>query len=60
MSRRPARFTQADLRRAINVACQFDPPWRVRIMPDGTIDIEASSPKAKKSEGLERKREIVL
>ncbi len=39
MSRRPARFTQADVEKALRVALKMDPPWIVEIAPDGTIRI---------------------
>lgn len=37
MSRRPAKFTQADLNRAWAVAQKYGPDVAVDILPDGTI-----------------------
>ena len=37
MPNRPARFTTADLRRALKAAEQSGPTWAVEIDPDGTI-----------------------
>jgi hypothetical protein len=37
MSRRPARFTQADIARAINAAKKADVQMAVEILPNGTI-----------------------
>ena len=37
MSRRPARFTQADVVRAIKAAEQAAKPMAIDILPDGTI-----------------------
>lgn len=37
MSRRPARCTQADIRRAIQAAQKAGVPMAVEISPDGTI-----------------------
>jgi hypothetical protein len=37
MSRRPARFTQADLDRALRAAEKAGPDVAVDILPDGTI-----------------------
>lgn len=42
MPRTPARFTQADIARAIRAADQCGPGKRVRIERDGTIIIEAA------------------
>ena len=39
MSRRPAKFTQADIARAIRAANQSDVKMAVEISPDGTIRI---------------------
>lgn len=60
MTRRAARYTEADLRRAVKVATQFTPPLTVEVEPDGTIKIVPSSPPAKKSRPLEPGKDIVL
>ena len=39
MSRRPARFTQADIARAIKAVEQANAQMTVEIAPDGTIRI---------------------
>jgi hypothetical protein len=39
MSRRPARFTEADLRRAIRAVAKTNGRYTVEIAPDGTIRI---------------------
>ena len=39
---RPARFTTAELRRALNAAEQAGPEWLVDILPDGTMRIKRS------------------
>ena len=42
MPNRPARFTTADLRRALKAAGQAGPEWFVDVLPDGTIRIKRS------------------
>lgn len=37
MSRRPARCTEADLKRAIKAAQAVGKDWAVEVLPDGTI-----------------------
>jgi hypothetical protein len=60
MSRTPARITQADVARAIRAAKQAG-AGRVRVLPDGTIEIDLSGPTGEKVEkAVETKREIVL
>lgn len=45
MSRRPARFTQADLTRAIRAITQAEAKMMVEVLPDGTMRISpAPSP----------------
>ena len=39
MSRAPARFTEADVRRAVKVVERATKPMAVEIKPDGTIRI---------------------
>lgn len=39
MSRRPARFMQSDVEKALRVALKMDPPWIVEIAPDGSIQL---------------------
>ena len=41
---RPARFSTADLRRAVKVAEEAGPEWFVDVLPDGTIRIKRSTP----------------
>jgi len=53
MSRRAARFTQADIVRAIKAIQQTGAPMAVEIAPDGTIRIvPISSQDERRSEGL--------
>ena len=44
MPNRPARFTTADLRRALKAAEQAGLEWFVDVLPDGTIRIKRSVP----------------
>lgn len=60
MSRRPARFTEADIRRAIKVA-KREGAGVVEIKPDGTISVSLSPTLTEEQEIAEAKsREIVL
>jgi hypothetical protein len=60
MSHTPARITQADVARAIRAAKQAG-AGRVRVLLDGTIEIDLSSPMGGKTEkAVEPDREIVL
>ena len=60
MSRTPARITQADVARAIRAAKQAGAS-RVRVLQDGIIEIDLSSPAGEKIEkAVELDREIVL
>jgi hypothetical protein len=43
MSRRPARFTEADVHRALKAAERAGPDWRVEVLPDGTIRLQRQS-----------------
>lgn len=47
MSRRPPRFQQADVARALRAAQQVGGDWAVEIEPDGTIRIVPVDPVAK-------------
>lgn len=47
MSRRPARCTQADIRRALLAAKAAGVEVAVEILPDGTIRLEQKENKAK-------------
>jgi hypothetical protein len=47
MSRRPPRFQQADVTRALRAAQQVGGNWAVEIEPDGTIRIVPADPLAK-------------
>ena len=44
MPNRPARFTTADLRRALKAAEQAGPEWFVDVLPDGTIRLVRKGP----------------
>jgi hypothetical protein len=57
MSRRPARFTEADVRRAAKVAKQLG--LAVEIAPDGTIRLVPETV-TKGTEAAPQEREIVL
>ncbi len=60
MSRTAARFTQADIARAIRAAQQTG-AGRVMVQRDGTIVVESSpTSTGPEPEPVERKREIVL
>jgi hypothetical protein len=60
MSRTPARVTQADVARAIRAAKQTG-AGSVRILLDGTIQIDLTAPTGEKIEkAVESDREIVL
>lgn len=39
MSRRPATFTKADLKRALVVASETGPDYAVRVTADGALEI---------------------
>lgn len=54
MSRAKARFTEADLKRAIKAARQCEPPWTVEIEPDGTIRLGPSTPETEKDRPKDR------
>ena len=60
MSRRPARFTQADVRRAVEAAKSAGKDWAVEIAPDGTIRIVRSSHKPEQTPEIGQERRIVL
>ncbi len=65
MSRTAAKVTQADVARALRAAQSLGPHWRVRIAPDGSIELwQGGQPQAPESEPPEqpvaRDREIVL
>lgn len=58
MSRRPARFTQADIARAIKAAKQTGVSMAVEITLDGTIQLVPADQSAPK--GVAQQRKIVL
>jgi hypothetical protein len=61
MSRRPARFTQADIRRAIQAAEKASASnMAVEILPDGTIRISPIPPQGNAPEKATPKKGIVL
>jgi hypothetical protein len=60
MSRRPARCTQADIKRAIKAAAEAGPNMAVEILTDGTIRIAPIPPQANKQPKAAPKKEIVL
>jgi hypothetical protein len=59
MSRRPARITQADIARAVRAAKQVG-AGRVRVLTDGTIEIDLMPLEKKFEKAVELEREIVL
>ena len=63
MSRRPARATEADVRRAIRAA-KHEGAAGVDVLPDGTIRVllnhPEGTPQAGNNKGIDRKGEIVL
>lgn len=61
MSRTPARFTQADVARALRAAQQSG-AGKVRLLPDGTIEIVTQAEPAgdKQDSKVAPEREIVL
>jgi hypothetical protein len=61
MSRTPAKVTQADIARAIRAAQQTG-AGRVRVLPDGTIQIEPQPQKPREpqdNEVVERRRLVL-
>lgn len=66
MSRTAAKVTQADVARALRAAQSLGPHWRVRIGPDGSIELwqgtEPAAPPLAAGEKLDvaPAREIVL
>lgn len=52
MTRRPARFTQADLDRALKAAERAGPDVAVDILPDGTIRLSRTQKKDEEPVGL--------
>lgn len=60
MSRRPARFTEADLRRALKAAKKYGDNLAVDVLPDGTIRIAPVPPQDGQSPAPSEKRRIVL
>lgn len=60
MSRRPARATEADIRRAIHAAEKAGARMAVEILPDGTIRLTPIRPQADASTDISAGREIVL
>ena len=60
MSRRPARFTVVDLRRAIEAAKAAGGDWAVEIDPDGTIRVVPTVPKQLELLDVRQERRIVL
>jgi hypothetical protein len=60
MSRTPARFTQADIARAVRAAKQAGAS-RVRVLRDGIIEIDLSGPAAETADQkCEAESEVVL
>ena len=58
---RPARFTTADLRRALRAAEQSGPDYAVEVAPDGTIRIVRHAEKKDQwHENVVQVEEIVL
>jgi hypothetical protein len=60
MSRRPARCTQADIKRAIKAAEAAGAHMAVDILPDGTIRLTPTTPKTSESSEGPSQREPVL
>ena len=59
MSRTAARFTQADIARAIRAAKQAG-AGSVKLVPDGTIDISLIPTTDKTDTRLEPEQEVIL
>ncbi len=58
---RPARFTVADLRRALRAAEQAGPDYAVEVAPDGTIRIvRTPGTKTSRWTSVEPEQDIVL
>lgn len=64
MSRRPARFTESDINRAVKVAEKRGPAWKVRVAPDGAIEIlrekDSGEKQATEAEEFERYQDRVF
>lgn len=59
MSRRPAKFTQADVARAIRAAKQ-EGAAAIEVKPDGSIIVQLISESTKPKKGVAKEREVVL
>jgi hypothetical protein len=62
MSRRAAKVTQDEIARALKAAAARGPTWRVKITPDGSIELwqSDSAPEKPQEPPLAPAREIVL
>lgn len=60
MGRRPARFTQADLNRAIRAITRAGANMVVEVLPDGTMRIAPAGSKAGERPRSEPERVVVL
>lgn len=60
MSRRPARFTQADVRRAVMALATSGQETFLHILPDGTFSIGFSKPQPVAVEVPASKKKVVV
>jgi hypothetical protein len=59
VSRRPAKFTQADVARAIRAAKQ-EGAAAIEVKPDGSIIVQLIAESTKPKKGVAKEREVVL
>jgi hypothetical protein len=60
MSRRPARFTEADIRRAMKVMREFGSKVFLLILPDGSLKIGFDETGNSQMAGLQNRVKVVV
>ena len=60
MSRRPARFTEADIRRAVKALIGLGTNTFLQVSPDGTFTIGFKEPAVTAGGGVQKKSRVVV